>query len=308
VPGSGTKKESTIPMRSIVFATDFLESSRLALDFAVAFSHHYGARLTIVHAFELSREAEEAEIISHRSSLSREHALARLEAFAAGVRRVGIRAEIDLREGDPCAAILNSAEENEADLLVLGTHGIYRGLQRVLVGSNAEKVLLSASRPTLTVGRHVMAGLDLDLSFNQILYVSDFSSESVAAARYAGALGRDLGIRTVLVPVATDKAETDPVTCAKIEGFCAELAGNAEFPNREWCDPAYHLDRIVTTEEILRQSAICSNSLFVVGVHNESRWNRHLHTSFAYELVAKASCPLLSVHGLAEFDQGRGRQ
>jgi hypothetical protein len=50
-----------LPMQNIVFATDFLESSRLALDYAVAFSHHYGARLTIMHAFELSHEADEAE-------------------------------------------------------------------------------------------------------------------------------------------------------------------------------------------------------------------------------------------------------
>lgn len=35
-----TKNEPTIPVRNIVFATDFLESSRLAHDDAVAFSHH----------------------------------------------------------------------------------------------------------------------------------------------------------------------------------------------------------------------------------------------------------------------------
>ena len=40
--------------RSIpAITSDFLESSRLALDFAVTFAHHYGARLTNVHAFEL---------------------------------------------------------------------------------------------------------------------------------------------------------------------------------------------------------------------------------------------------------------
>src|SRR5579862_6551068 len=60
-------------MKSILFATDFLESSRLALDYAVAFAHHYGAMLTIVHAFELRSEAREIEMVTHRPSLSREH-------------------------------------------------------------------------------------------------------------------------------------------------------------------------------------------------------------------------------------------
>ena len=113
-----------IPMKSIVFSTDFLESSRLALDFASAFSHHYGARLTIVHAFELPREAAEAEMIGHKPSVSREHALSRLDAFASGVRRLGIKTEIDLRDGDPFAAVLSAAADNKADLLVLGTHGV----------------------------------------------------------------------------------------------------------------------------------------------------------------------------------------
>jgi len=150
-------------MRNIVFATDFLESSRLALDYAVAFSHHYAARLIIVHAFELSHEAEEAEILSHRASISRENALARLQAFATGVRRVGVNTEIDLREGEPCAAILTSAAENKADLLVLGTHGIYRGLQHALVGSNAEKVLLSAGCPTQSEpAMHERSGSSID--------------------------------------------------------------------------------------------------------------------------------------------------
>jgi nucleotide-binding universal stress UspA family protein len=292
-------------MRSIVFATDFLESSRLALDFGVAFSHHYDAKLTIVHAFELSPEAEEAEFISHRPSLSREHALARLEGFAAGVRRLGINVVIDLREGEPCAAVLSSAAESNADLLVLGTHGVYRGLQHVLVGSNAEKILLSAHCPTLTVGRHVMAGFDLELNFNEVVCISDFSPESVTAAHYAAALGRDLGLRTVLLPVATEKAMGGYDIRAKIEQFCLALTADGQAPAREWCDPAYYLERIVSDQQLVHYSRVWGNSLLVLGVHSKSRLNRHLHASFAYELVAKASCPLLSVHGGVDLHRGK---
>lgn len=290
-----TKKDSNHPMQNIVFATDFLESSRLALDYAVAFSHHYGARLTIVHAFELSQEADEAEFISGKPSLSREHALERLQAFAAGVKRTGVSVEIDLRQGDPCAAILNAATQNNADLLVLGTHGIYRGLQHVLVGSNAEKVLLSSPCPTLTVGRHVMSGIDLNLNFSQILYITDFSPESVSAARYAANLAHDLDIAAVLLPVGAEEQEQPGVRQAKIEKFCADLDSAGSFPYREWCDPAYTLDRIVTGEGLIDRSRTCSDSLMVLGVHARTRLNRHLHASFAYELVAKASCPLLSI-------------
>ena len=122
-----TKNEPAVPIKNIVLATDFLESSRLALDYAVAFANHYDAKLAIVHAFELSPKAQEAEMLARRPSVSREHMISRLQALASGTRRLGIRTEIDLREGEPCPSVLRSAAENNADLLVLGTHGICRG-------------------------------------------------------------------------------------------------------------------------------------------------------------------------------------
>jgi nucleotide-binding universal stress UspA family protein len=291
------KNESGAFMRNIVFATDFLESSRLALDYAVAFAHHFSAKLTIVNVFELTPEAEEVEMISHRPSISREHAFSRLEAFASGVRRLGIRTEIDLREGEPCAAVLSSAAENNADLLALGTHGVFRGLQHLLVGSNAEKILLAAPCPTLTVGRQVMAGVDLDLRFSEILLVADFSPEAATAARYAVSLARDLGIGVRLLQVKPANTPVDSSDVhATAERFCAELSTDPALSDHGWCDPGIQLERMVSAEEVVRVGRASVDRLLVLGVHSESRWNRHLRTSFAYELVARARCPLVSVH------------
>ena len=259
MPTEETKNEPTLSIAKIVFATDLLESSRLALDYAAAFAHHYGATLTIVHALELSTEAREVEMLAHRPSLSREHMVFRLEALATGVRRLGISTEIDLREGEPCAAVLSSAAENRADLLVLGTHGIYRGLEHVLIGSNAEKILLSAPCPTLTVGRHVMAGIDLDLNFTKILVVSDSSPESVAATRYAVSLGESLGLEIDVLPISAEGAASD-------------------------------------SQQVMERAMICADSLLILGVRNQSALKRHLHASFAFELVAKSVCPVLSIH------------
>lgn len=293
---TAVNRRCAIPMRSIVFATDFLESSRLALDYAVAFSHHYRADLTIAHVFELSHEAEEAEMISQRPSLSREHALHRLEALASGVRRLGINTKIDLRNGEPCAAILGAAAENNANLLILGTHGVYRGVQHLVVGSNAEKILLSADCPTLTVGTHVMAGVDLNLNFKEILYVSDFSPASVEAAHYAASLGRDLSIRVESLPAKPDNTNSSSEDLRRsIDLFCKHLAADGESLNHEWFKPAYYLERITSGEETLLRARICSDSLIILGVHSLSRWNRHLRSSFAFELVATACCPVLSI-------------
>ena len=74
--------------RKILFATDFLQSSRLALDYAVAFAHHYGARPLMVHVFQMPQAATEAEALKG-PSISRTSREKRLEVLGAGVRRVG---------------------------------------------------------------------------------------------------------------------------------------------------------------------------------------------------------------------------
>jgi len=295
--GSEKRIESGFSMKSIVFATDFLESSRLALDYAVAFAHRYDATLTIVHVFDLSPEAEEVEVLSRRPSSSREHAIIRLEGFASGVRRLGIRTEIDLRVGGACAAVLSSAENNNADLLVLGTHGVFRGLQHLVIGSNAEKILLTAHCPTLTVGRHVMAGIDLNLKFNEILFVSDFTLEAAAAASYALSLGQDLKVPVELLQIAPEDTGISPQLVHRFaEQYCNALASDPLVTNREWCIPVYQFERSISTGDVLERAKRAANSLMVLGVRPASRLDRHLHTSFAYELVAKARSPIVSVH------------
>jgi nucleotide-binding universal stress UspA family protein len=283
-------------LKHILYATDFLESSRLALDYAVAFSHHFGATLTIAHSFELSHEAEEAEMISHQPSVSRANALSRLEAFASGIRRLGIDVRVDLRNGEPCTAILKAATENHYGLLVLGTHGIYRGLHHVALGSNAEKILLSAPCPALTVGRHVMAGIDLEPRFSDLLVVSDFTIECVNTAAYALRLGRAFGLSVDIVHMSITDKKIASEHCNAIAAKFSDLQSvDPAAVDWRWCLPQYHQERISSAEEIIRRAEAITNSLIVSSVHPASRINRHLHASFAFELSARAACPLLSL-------------
>jgi nucleotide-binding universal stress UspA family protein len=52
-------------VKRILFATDFLESSRLALDYAVAIARHFGATILMLHVFELPHSAMEARRIPY---------------------------------------------------------------------------------------------------------------------------------------------------------------------------------------------------------------------------------------------------
>jgi nucleotide-binding universal stress UspA family protein len=281
----------------IVYATDFLESSRLALDYAIGFAHQYDATLVMVYVVELSPAAQEVEAETGSPCLSRKAAHDRLDAFAAGTRRLGIKVELDLRDGAVSEMVIKSAEANRADLLVLGTHGTRRGLDHMLVGSNTERILLSARCPTLTVGRHVMGGIDLDLNLSEILFVSDFTKQAAAAGPYALSLAEKFNVPLEICQIVPENAERDPELRREIaEQYCEAMMHLIPGKRPNWCTPSFQLERSQSAEQILEKAKSDPASLIVLGVAPQSHLGRHLHTSFAYELLARATCPLVTIH------------
>ena len=90
-----------IRLKRILFATDFLESSRLALDYAVAFAAHFQATIVMLHVVELTQAAAEAETVSKRPCQMRQASQERIDALAAGVKRLGLTVEAHVEDGIP---------------------------------------------------------------------------------------------------------------------------------------------------------------------------------------------------------------
>lgn len=297
-----TNAASTNPelkVKRILFATDFMESSRLALDYAVAFAEHFKATLVMLHALELSQAAIEVEAGTGRPSLLRKVAHERLGNLAAGVRRLGLTVETHVDDGIPCDVILQAVERHASDLLVLGVHGVHRGLNHLLVGSNTEKILLSTTCPTLTVGSQVLAGVSLDMHLNEILYFSDFTPEATAAAPYAVFYSNEFDAPVEvcqLLPVVAE--ENDRLRQELADDYCRSMKQALSGTHSEWCKPAFQLERGMEVDQIIEKAQSERAGLIVLGVRTASHLGRHLHTSFVYHLLAKATCPVLSIRHL----------
>lgn len=284
----------------ILVATDFLESSRLSLDYAVAIAHHFRATVVLLHVVELSQPAMEAEMETKRPSLTRKVAQHRLNALAASVQRVDVAVERHVVEGIPADVIVRQADTLRADLLVMGVHGVHRGLEHLLIGSNTEKILLSAPCPTLTVGAHVLAGVSLGFHPNEILYFSDFTPEATAAAPYALQLAREFHVPVDVCQLIPEVAEKNKRLREELaREYCEEMRRVLGADPPEWSDPPFQLDRGMELDEILARAESQIAELIVLGVHEESLLRRHFHTSFAYQLLARATCPVLTVRAVA---------
>ncbi len=148
-----------INLKRILVATDFSQHSRLALKYAATLAQAFGAEVVLCHVLEkpdfLSTlpPVMEGYFPPNLAELHEKHARAEAEAQLA---QAGIKTgRIVLPHGNPAAETVAAAKKEQADLLVVGTHG--RGaLTHLLLGSVAEKIVRTAGCPVLTVrqGEH----------------------------------------------------------------------------------------------------------------------------------------------------------
>ena len=293
---SGTR----ISLKNILFLTDFSGASEAALPFAAAIARGYGATVYSLYVFtppsyvyttpEMTVAAIEAEEENAKAEMRR------VESQFAGLSHEAILAQ-NLSVSD---AVAKTIKEHCIDLIVLGTHG-RTGAEKLLLGSVAEEVFRRSPVPVLTIGPGARSGAHNGGRFNRVLFATDFTAASVAAAPYALSLAVENRARLVLLHVMRkpesrngDKdrlefsvAEANQQLYDAIE-YGAELEGRPEVVV-EYGDPA---ERIVAAAQQRRID------LIVLGVRDaEGRLGAatHLERATAHKVVAHAPCPVLTV-------------
>ena len=136
--------------RTILVATDGSPYSEAAGDHAIDLARAYDASLRVITVVEMDVAFSEAISEQMLADLEARGQQA-VDTIATRARDRGV-ADVDgeVVRGTPHRAILDDAHEHGADLVVVGTHG-RRGLDRLLLGSVAERVLRAADVPVLIV-------------------------------------------------------------------------------------------------------------------------------------------------------------
>lgn len=185
-------------LRKILHPTDGSPSAMRALEVAARFATNRRAELLILHA-ELPLGADPPEA---RTGLDEYVATARRLLRSLSVNEPSPVDVIQARAFSAHDAIVEVAAERHADLIVMGTHG-HRGLSRLLLGSNAERVLRQAPCHVLTVRADTT--IPADTTFRNMLVPTDFSELSRrgldGAMSLAAAEGATLSFVHVVEPV-----------------------------------------------------------------------------------------------------------
>ena len=139
---------TTVGWKTIVLATDGSKYSAAAAERAIAFAKSYGGELKVLSVVDVPTEfyAEAPQAV--------EDLVKKAKGFVADVKKqaeaAGVPAETFVMEAEAYQAVNNLAQEQKANMIVLGSHG-RTGLRRLLMGSVTEAVIGHASCPVLVV-------------------------------------------------------------------------------------------------------------------------------------------------------------
>jgi len=193
----------------LVCGIDFSEPSRRALAAAASFAGHLQQPLVAVTAIDPL--LSQAGRFTSGATQFLEHAEHDLRDFVGGTlgHNAGPRTPVTCRAvvGDPAPVLLRVATEINASMIVAGRHGLGRA-HRLIFGSTTLRLMRASTQPILAVP--MPAGTSADGSaerpfakITRIVCGLDFGAASLAAARAAHALGRQLSAPVVLVHAVT---------------------------------------------------------------------------------------------------------
>lgn len=130
---------------------DFSDYASHALDYAISLASKLGARLTLLHVIQsLPMGGADMGVTLPYTYIQDMEAeiTSSLQTYLQRVTVAGLEGEIAVVHGVPFNEIIAAAKTQQVDLIIMGTHG-RTGLQHVLLGSVAEKVVRLAPCPVL---------------------------------------------------------------------------------------------------------------------------------------------------------------
>ena len=287
----------------ILVARDFSSVSDRALRYGLSLAARTGATLHVLHA-EVLHDAEDGSAPGDGIGALRAE-IAGTEAVSAAALDAVSVVEVTRRDVSPAPAVLRYADEENVDLIALGTHG-RRGPSRILLGSVAEEVVRRAEQPVLTVRGEDEGGRTLPVGLqDRILVPIDFSEHSRealrTAAEWAGlydaridvlhVVEEDLhpafyvgGVRSVydVEPDLDDKVR------AKLNDFVSETIDDGD-------DVEAHVRTDSAPSAIAEFVEANGVDLVTLSTHGRTGLERFLLGSVTEKVVRHVRCPVLTV-------------
>ena len=271
----------------IVVPTDLTIFTDAAMGHAALFHRSLGSSITLMHANEVSWFTAEHPIGYYIDNVPerKDDLRKRLSEFAARYAAYDGSMTTRFVDDEPARAIIKTADEVDADLIIMGTHA-RRGVTRAILGSVTERVLRDTKRPVLTV----RPGATPAPQLRSVLCPVNFTDIARQALEAAAAIARAFDARLIVMHVI----EGEPPVFSHVTDEFARWVDPLVRDQTMYQQIVVHGDAVT---RITETAEIIGSSLLVIGAQHKLLGDTTVIGGSTASIVRSATRPVLTVIG-----------
>jgi nucleotide-binding universal stress UspA family protein len=278
-------------------ATDFSPPSQRALRFALSLARRFKSKIFLTHIIPndvpIPHPAHELDLARHRA------AQAEMQNLMRSLPADMVSSMVLIEEGPLWVCLEKLIHQHEIDLLVAGTRGCGSRPEPFL-GSGAEQIFRHATCPVLTIGPATEENKFSQIKFTNVLFVTDFSPGAERAGMFALSFARDWNAHLIFLHIVEDPEVLGPPTLDHLRQIHLQRMRHFfQVHHGTGVSADFCIRFGNAADEILNGAREKRVDLIVLGAKPTTDWAGHVPLSTAYNVVAKAQCPVLSVRALA---------
>jgi len=288
-----------LPIAKILLPVDFSERACHAAPFAILFAEHFQSEIVLAHVLPPHYDITMAEMgsgmLDDLLAQRRERAERSTREFL-GRELAHLRVRRLLLEGDPAREIVACARGEQANLIMMPTHG-YGPFRRMLLGSVTAKVLHDADCPVWTA-THMESAHAGSAALRHILCAIDLKPGSAGAIEWSVRVAAEFGAKLTLVH---SLVELDPRTeeyhySPEWRQFLIDAAQReiAALQKEAGTSAEVRLTLGPADKAVCEDARAAQADLLVIGRGLEAGVLGRL-TSDAYAIIRQSPCPVVSV-------------
>ena len=274
-------------MKKIIVPVDFSDHSNYALESAAILAKKYDAEILALHMLEISEtiltkgEADlQAETVFFLKLAEQRFTDFLQQDFLKDVKVTPI-----VKHFKVFTEVNEVAKEHNADLIVMGSHGS-SGLKEIFIGSNTEKVVRHSDVPVL-----VIKNKPTNLSFENVVFASDFSESTVTPYINATKLFDKLGANLHLIYVNTPGDNFN--STSEMEQIVVNFLQKAD-GNLDKLSEVKYISDYTVEKGILNHANVSGANAIAVATHGRKGFNHFLAGSISEDIANHSSLPVVT--------------
>lgn len=275
-------------MKKILVPTDFSKNADNALDYAVQIAKKTNSKIILFHVFYIAYYSYDTpmDFMSEQSFQIQENTKNNLVGLCEKVKQTfGLECEYISKEGFVVDSILGISEEEDVDMIIMGTKGA-SGIKEMLMGSNTAKVINRTSCTLIAVPEK--ASYD---GIQKIAYATDYNKNDINSIKLLVEFAEveHSEIKIIHVVDGENKYEYEESFLKKYEGKIKKKIN--------YIDISYQLIFGVDVEKKLEQY-LKKESISLLGISTKKRnlFRRIFGKSITRKLVYHTKIPLIVFH------------